>query len=769
MRSKAAFAAFLAGSLTLCAAGPAARIREPLDNGKTFVLGGHKSPVAAVAHDLGAAPQSLKLARMALHFERTPEQTASLKQLLVQQRDRSSNQYHRWLTPEEFAARFGVNESDLQKVRTWLEAAGFSDVQVSRTRTSISMSGGAANVAEAFGSSIHQYQHHGRQFYAAETDPVLPRGLQGVVGGIRGLNNYGVHSFLSRKPRPQMSIGINGNHFLAPADLATIYNLGPLYSQGTDGTGEAIAVVGQSDIDISDIESFQSAAGLPIKDPSVVLVSEDPGHVSGDEMEADLDLEWTGAVARGANIIYVNSTDALASAEYAIENNVAPVLSISYGLCEAGLAAADMNTYNSVFEEANALGITVVASSGDSGAAACDYIPDANGNPEAIATQGLAVNFPASSPYVTAVGGTEFDDAKGSFWNSNGQATSYIPEIAWNDTPVEKVLSGTGGGVSTQFVKPDWQQGAGVPADGFRDVPDIALSASPVHDPFLICSGGSCSDGFAPPLNKLYFVGGTSCAAPVFAGILAILNQASGNGQGNVNAGLYTLASFGSGVFHDIELGDNRVPCQAGSPNCANGALGYTTGPGYDLVTGLGSLDATQFVEQWGSDFQIAVSPSTLNFKPGSSMTANLQIKRFANYSGPVNLSCSVAGSLTSTTCSVTSQVSGSAEAVLSVSQTPTSALLWPRSSNRTMPASGAAILIAGTGLLVVSKRRKFAQFAAFAALCAAGLTSCGSEDLSSSVSQVVSQTIAGSVVVTASSGVLTHSISVPVTISASN
>jgi subtilase family serine protease len=185
---------------------------------------------------------------------------------------------------------------------------------------------------------------------------------------------------------------------------------------------------------------------------------------------------------------------------------------------------------------------------------------------------------------------------------------SYIPEVAWNDTSVFKVLSGSGGGASQQFTKPDWQLGTGVPNDGYRDVPDIAFSASPGHDAYLICTTGSCSNGFAPPLTQLYFVGGTSCAAPVFAGMLALLNQSQGS-LGNVNPGLYALASFNSNVFHDIVLGNNQVPCVAETPNCTNGILGFSAGLGYDQVTGLGSIDATQLIDQWGSDFQLAVTP----------------------------------------------------------------------------------------------------------------------------------------------------------------
>ncbi len=755
-------------------AAPPARIHgeimSQIGDAGSFVLGGHRSPWTRSAQDLGQAADTLPVSQIELHFALTSAQAASLRQLLAAQQDRASRQYHKWLTPEEFGERFGLNDSDGKKVEAWLEQSGFSSIEMSRSRTAIRMNGTAKIVQAALGVPVHRYLLGGKEYYAATADPILPRSLRGVVSAVRGLNSYHPHSYLAGKIHSQLSVGIQGNHLLAPADLAVLYNLQTLYNAGTDGTGQSIAVVGQSQVKMSDIETFQSAAGLPVKDPAIVLAGDDPGFVPDDELEADLDLEWTGAVARGASILYVASQDALVSTEYAIDNRLAPVISISFGVCEAAASPADLSAYNSAFAQAAAEGITIVASSGDSGAAACDDVPDANGNPEMAANNGLAVNFPASSPFVTALGGTELADANGSFWNSGGTATSYIPEIAWNDTSVMKVLSGTGGGVSTQFTKPSWQQGTGVPADGARDVPDIALSASPVHDPYLICSEGSCSNGFAPPLDKLYFVGGTSCAAPVFAGIVALLNQSSGGAQGQLNPGLYALASFDSGVFHDVELGDNRVPCQAGSPNCSNGSLGFAAGPGYDLAPGLGSVDAAQLVEQWGSDFQVAVSPAVLNFPSGSSQSADIQVQRFANFAGSVSFTCTVSQSLANTACSVPSSVSGSGAATLTVSNTQTSRVTpgW-RWRSGVPPSFTMVILVLGVGCCYWTLRRRSFGLAAVAMAGCLTLTSCGSEDLSSSISQASKEALSGNVTVTATSGILQHSITVPITILASN
>jgi uncharacterized protein (TIGR03437 family) len=246
-----------------------------------------------------------------------------------------------------------------------------------------------------------------------------------------------------------------------------------------------------------------------------------------------------------------------------------------------------MLSYQTVAQQGNAQGITWVNSSGDSGAAGCD----ANG--VSSATLGLATRFPSDVPEVTAVGGTEFNEQTGSYWNSindsNGaSALSYIPESVWNTSAVFSAAWAGGGGASSFFTKPSWQTGPGVPNDGARDVPDVALPASGYHDSYLQTSNGVTAPGSA----------GTSAAAPVFAGMLVLLNQylvangaQSQPGLGNVNPMLYRLGQTAPSAFHDITVGNNIVPCTPGTPDCPSGSLGYNAGPGFDLATGLGSID----------------------------------------------------------------------------------------------------------------------------------------------------------------------------------
>ena len=586
------------GSLPAFAAPPASRLAERLDSGRTFVLPGTIEPRLAKAVDEGEAEPSLTLPGITLHFKMTDAQQADLDQLSQAQQDPTSPHYHQWLTPEQFADRFGMSQSDLLQITEWLQQLGFSDIQPARSRRFVVMAGTASLVQLAFGTAIRRYRVDTKLHYANSSDPVLPRALIGVVGAIRGLSDFhprphGIQSSL----RPRFTSSLSGNHFMAPGDFAAIYNVAPLYNSGINGSGQKIAIAGQTDIKVSDIEAFQTASGLPIKDPQVMLYGSDPGTVAGDETEADLDIEWSGAVARGATIVFVNSQDALTSAIFAIDHNLGQVLSISYGLCEAQTPSAQVREFNAVFQQANVQGITVVAASGDQGAADCDGPVGANAQPPSSASQGLAVDFPASSPYVTGAGGTEFNENGHTYWSATNNATagsaiSYIPEMTWNDTATDKVLSSSGGGASILFAKPSWQQGTGVPADGFRDVPDIALNASPDHDPYLICSAGWCTNGYRNSQTFLDVVGGTSAAVPSFAGIVALINQKMHSSQGNINPALYAISSVAPGVFHDITVGSNIVPCVVGKPNCTTGTMGFKAGPGYDQVTGLGSIDA---------------------------------------------------------------------------------------------------------------------------------------------------------------------------------
>ena len=670
---------------------------QSVDNGMSAVRG-NVHPLARAEFDQGPADPALELQGITMVFKPTAAQQAAVDTLLEGQQDRSSPNYHRWLTPEQFASLAGVSENDLNKIETWLESQGFQMGTVARSRTWISFSGSAQQVEAAFRAPIHRYVVNGETHHANAAEPSVPAAFGGVVLGIRGLNDFRPQARARARSmvKPDFTSGVSGNHYISPKDFATIYDLNPLYSAGINGTGQKIAVMGQTDITMSDIATFRSLAGLPAINLQIVLPSGDPGTSQPDLAEADLDLEWSGAVAPDATIYYVNSTDVFNSMFYAIDHSVAPVVSISYGDCEANFSSSDASSIAQVAKQANAEGITIVAPSGDSGAADCD-----NGYP---ATLGLAVDFPASLPYVTGVGGTEFTSQSGTYWMLTNpppivgdilsSALSYIPETVWNDTPLPASctaagsncsLSAGGGGMSTlntllpgQFPKPVWQAGLGVPADGVRDVPDVSIDASPDVDGYLICSQGSCAVGWrATAGGNLNVIGGTSMGVPTFAGVVALINQQAGTaqGQGNINYILYPLATSFPSAFHDITVGNNMVPCQSGSTGCPStganaGFIGYPATAGYDLASGLGSIDAFNLVTAWTSvsssstlsssgssaDFQLVASPPKLTLAPSSSASTVITLLPMNGFAvgGTPSFSCTVATSLVGVTCTVT-------------------------------------------------------------------------------------------------------------------
>jgi subtilase family serine protease len=615
---------FAAPLISLPQTGLRNRIGSAIERTPSAMIRGHVHPLAQARYDRGKVAGLFAMSRVSMMFKPTDVQQSELDALLQQQRDPSSPTYHRWLTPEEFADRFGLSAADLNKTTAWLQDQGFTIDEISPSRNWIAFSGFAHQMESAFHTQIHEYAVNGETHYASANEPSVPRALANVVLGFRSLHDF------RPKPRgiikPKYTSSVTGNHFLVPDDFATIYDLHALYSSGINGAGQKIAVMGQTDIQVQDIRTFRQLSGLPASDPQVVLVagSKDPGIVSSDLGEADLDIEWAGAVARNAAVVYVNSNNGVFdSLQYAVSHNLAPVISISYGDCEPNQTSSDVNTVTALAQQANAQGITIIAPSGDGGAADCDS--DFSGRLHA--RLGLSVDFPGSVPYVTSVGGTQFDEIgnvwstdqtfstffrkpQPSYWTntnnaSNGSALSYIPEVAWNTTVMDGQLSAAGGGRSVLFGKPAWQVGNGVPNDNARDLPDLAIGASADHDGYLICSGGSCVNGFRFSDGTLNIAGGTSVATPSFAGIVVLINQMMNSPQGNLNPSLYQLYSIAPDAFHDITLGGNQVPCVAGSPDCqSSGYLGYTAGTGYDLATGLGSIDAFKLLTAWP-----AVSP----------------------------------------------------------------------------------------------------------------------------------------------------------------
>lgn len=591
---------------------PAARLTEPIDGRRTVALRGGWHPRAFKLTDEGPVDDATPIKGISFRFKPSDTQSAALEQLLEDQQNPSSPLYHVWLTPDEYADRFGLAPADLARVRDWIETQGFHIDAVARSRTSITFSGTAAQVRNTFKTAIHRYRGMGRTHFANSDDAEVPVDLNPLVHALRGLDDFRIGS----DPRPHPHVNYtNGVHAIGPGDLAKIYNISALYAKGLNGSGQKIVVAGQTGFKMSDVQDFRSLFHMPKNDPQMILVpgSPDPG-INDDVDEALLDVQYAGAAAPNATILYVYSDNVFGAAEYAIDENLAPVISTSYGGCERNILNAPnvVDAFRSVAKQAIAQGITWVVSSGDTGPAACE-----RQDLDTAGIHGIFVNFPASLPELTAVGGTEFNEGTGNYWGPNGpdnsSAQSYIPEIAWNDTKADGKLAASGGGSSALFARPAWQTGPGVPNLNARLVPDISFTASWDHDAYVVIRDADTM-GY----------GGTSAGTPFFAGVLALLNQQvvkSGvqpkPGLGNINPRLYQLAQTTSRVFHDITLGDNIIPCQAASPDCKTGSYGFRAGPGYDLVTGLGSLDVSNLLDSWAG----ASTPGTIS--TSVSITAN--------------------------------------------------------------------------------------------------------------------------------------------------
>ena len=774
------------------------RVPQTIDDANSWRMRGNVPPRARAEFDRGKMPGAFKLEGMKLVFQLTAAQQNSLDSLLRQQLDRSLANFHQWLTPEEYAARFGLSQADVSRIADWLRRQGFSDIIPARSRTAISLSGTAEQVESAFHTAIHQYLVRGEMHYANAAEPLLPGALRGVVAAISGLNDFRPRArAIARSVQPHFTSDLSGNHYLAPDDFATIYDVQGLYASGINGSGQAIAIVGQSDLSRDsghdnqyDVVTFRSVSKLPAASLQVILVpgDSDPGIVKNDVDEANLDLEWSGAVARNAKLIYVNSSNALFdSLQYAVDQNLAAVISVSYGDCEANFSSAEITTLSGFARQANAQGQTITASSGDSGPADCDYSSDPT-HPVKSATHGYAVDVPASLPYVTAMGGSEFSEGNDTgatqYWSGtnnsdNGSALSYIPEMAWNDTASDGSLAAGGGGVSTLFTKPSWQTGTGVPNDGQRDLPDISLTSSADHDGYLICSQASCVNGYRQSNNLLTVIGGTSAAAPTFAGLVTLLVRQTNDRQGNVNSFLYGLAASAPNAFHDITTGNNMVPCTQGSKDCpASGMIGYDAGPGYDLATGLGSLDAGALAAAWNGpvnpDFALSANSQSLSITRGSPVTDTLTVVGLAGYSASVTLSCSVSGSLSSTTCSISpNSVSPDGTATLTVTADQLAARLHvnPMFFRSGWEMEASFLFAAG---LVMTQRRKTGKNRSPAKrivlgllLCAVAATvSCGGSGSASSQQQTTIPSFqTGTVTVEATSGELHHALQIAVTL----
>jgi hypothetical protein len=703
-----------------------ARITQAIDETQLVRLRGDVHPLARPEFDQGAVSPDLPMQRMLLVLKRGVEQEFALAQLMVDQHNAASPNYHKWLTPEQFGAQFGPADADIQTVTAWLQSHGFQVAKVSKGKIAIEFSGTARQVLEAFHTGIHKFVVNGETHFASTSDPQIPAALTPVVHGLAPLNNFrakpahhvageftrSIGSTEVKSVRPEFNTS-GGNFAIGPTDFATIYNVSPLWTAGTDGTGQTIAVIGTSNINLQDIQDFRTLFGLPTggaaNTPIVVIDGADPGIINdGSETEALLDVEWAGAVAKGAQIHLVIAADTdiasgfILAIFHVIENNSDPILSLSFGNCERNLGATGNNTFLGLWEQAAAQGITVTVASGDTGSAGCENQNAVAPNP---ATTGLQVSGFASTPFNVAVGGTDFNDAgtQSTYFNATNDpatlasAKGYIPESAWNESctnaffgtnpeancnstlAVNKaaVITVAGGGgpshcftltgttCSGGYAKPAYQSfitfAQGMPNDSHRDIPDISLFASSGFNKsfYAVCEADKVSSPSCAKGQAFHFlgVGGTSASTPSFAGIMALVNQKNGR-QGNANFALYKLAQLqfqaatacnsvasplpsANCTFNDVTTGTVAMPCTKGSMDCNTnvaadtiGVLsGYSTTAGYDLATGLGSVNVNNLVNNW-SNALTAFTPTTttLGLSPltgitvGQNVTVNVTV-----------------------------------------------------------------------------------------------------------------------------------------------
>jgi subtilase family serine protease len=580
---------------------PANRIVTAVNESDLVQLTGNTHPLALQTFDQGPVADSLRMEHMFVVLRRSPAQEQALQRLAAEFQNPHSANYHKWLTADQLGGKFGPVQEDIDAVVRWLTSHGLHVNLVHKSGMTIDISGTAGQVSEAFHTEIHRYNVNGEQHIANASDPKIPAALAPVVVGVASLHDF-MPKPLIRKPVPGFSFPCTGcpdgfdnteQYDEAPPDFATIYNAAPLYkgSKPITGKGQTIVVLEISDIQAADVATFRSAFGLSSYSGTFSQIHPGPGCTNpgknGEEGEAALDAEWSGAVAPDADVELAScaSTATNFGAFIAAQNlldttSPPPIMSLSFGGCEADQGPSGNAFINTLWQQAAFEGVSVFVSAGDGSAAGCDDFDTAT-----YAADGIAVNGLASTPYNFATGGTDFadtaDGTNSTYWSKSNSATgksakSYVPEIPWDDSCASSILftlfgftdgvsfcnssigmnfldiGGGSGGPSFVYSKPFWQAAVfGVPVDGKRDLPDASLFASNgfYSHAVIFCmsdpkEGGSPCD-YSIPLDVFNnSAGGTSFTAPQFASIQALIDQKAGGPQGNPAPIYYDLAAL---------------------------------------------------------------------------------------------------------------------------------------------------------------------------------------------------------------------------------
>lgn len=644
---------------------PRILITEAIDENRLVTLRGNTRPEANGANDRGRVEDGFPMQHMLLQLKRPPEQEQALDQYIAELTDKTSPNYHHWLTATQLGQEYGPAQSDLLMVRGWLESHGFIVGYVYPNGMVMDFSGTAGQIRGAFHTEIHYLDVDGRRHFANMSDPRIPAALAAVVAGVVSMHDFKPQSMVVPRTSSTFSgcASISGAsapcYALAAADIETIYNMNPLYAQNILGQGQTIVVVEDSDTYSNDVSTYLNTmfsnytGSVTTTHPNSGGNCSDPG-TNGADGEADLDAEVAAAAAPDAAIEVATCADSSTfGGLIAVENLVSAgsppaIISMSYGECEVITGATSNAAFSSAFQSAAALGVSIFVSAGDAGVSTCAR----NFSNTAWALSGIGVTGWGESVYNVSVGGTDFEDVYNAgeggnplstYWTSTnastgGSAKAYIPEIPWSDSCASWLISsmagfsttyGSGGfcnsstaetgdkyltyaaggggpsgcatGVSANsgeaivngtcagYAKPSWQSGIfGNPADGVRDVPDVSLFAGNgiwTHY-VIVCfsdtvnGGSSCGGG----ISSWAGFGGTSVAAPIMAGIQALVNQKTASSHGNPDSIYYQIANaeFGSSgnsscyssnqivrrglssacVFYDITQGDNNINCR---------------------------------------------------------------------------------------------------------------------------------------------------------------------------------------------------------------
>jgi hypothetical protein len=689
-------AIFVMSSLSLLAQDklpPRPLVTAEIDTSQREELPGTLSPLAVAKTDHGSIDAALPLGRMMLLLNRPAERSTALEAFLANAQTPGSADFHHWLTPQEFGQRFGPSDSDVAAVSAWLQSQGLHIEAVSRGRQVIQFSGTASQFNSAFSTHLDRFEVNGVTHILNATPLHVPAALHDSIAAVSPIGTPSRSSSLTRSGRADFHAGTHPQwtqaggttpvYSLAPADLAMQYDLAPLYAAGTNGAGQTIGVIGESNINAAEVATFRSIFGIAPSPVQVIVDGADPGvldnptefyrDVNDDPTVSYLGVETAGGLAPGAQIrLYVSGGSdyqdpLLLAAQRAVDDNQADVLSLGYSECETFLDGGN-TLYAALWEQAAAQGQTVVVASGYWGSAGCfsDF------------GLGAQPNGMGSTPWNLSVGGTDFfysdyatgGASAGGLWNSTNDPTTKaslkgsLPEQTWNDevglnaVPFSLYFTrpwAAGGAPSTCGIvdvppgdpfgtcvsgwpKPAWQNATGVPQDGVRDTPDVSLFAGDGENfsAYAICE---FAQDCVPDANGNFsadIVGGTSAAAPAMAAIMALVDQKYGR-QGQAATVLYALAKLAPSVFHDITHGGNQTECNVGAvPDCVAGTNGtgvtpgYQAAAGYDLASGLGSIDAAQLIHHW-ADGTTKSSTTTLQLTPltfqhGQSATVSVKV-----------------------------------------------------------------------------------------------------------------------------------------------